>query len=80
MECETCDNPNTCIVCAGNRVDPELGCICPIMFYDIGEIDCLPCSDACLECDLDGNCTVCRANADPVPDCPCIYHHFPNMH
>jgi len=79
-ECLTCKDADSCITCAGNRVNPEKGCPCPSKHYDNGEIECPACSDACKECDLDGNCTKCRANAGPVPDCPCNGHHFPNMH
>lgn len=67
MECASCDNAETCIVCAGNRVHPEEGCPCPNKHYDIGEAICPPCPDACKNCDLDGNCTECEANRDPVP-------------
>jgi len=80
MECLTCSDDFPCDTCKENRIHPEEGCICPHNHYDIGEPYCPPCSDACAECDLDGNCTVCRANADQLPECPCNAHHFANIH
>ncbi|CAD8134634.1 unnamed protein product [Paramecium pentaurelia] len=85
LSCKTCYGPlsSNCLTCDKNYRQLELSyCVCPIKYYDIGELKCAEChyschrcfgnnAESCIMCSFDLNLRVLKGNT-----CKCVDGYY----
>ncbi|CAD8167073.1 unnamed protein product [Paramecium pentaurelia] len=85
QSCKTCYGPlqSNCLTCDTNYRQMELSyCVCPIKYYDIGQLECAEChyschrcfdnnAESCIMCSFDLNLRVLKGNI-----CKCVDGYY----